>query len=120
MNNVEPNPDYESSHSRAGSEISEMSSASVWLKDLSLGAVLVLTVIGVAYTSYSRRPIVIYWDLLAPLIALVCVAAGWHRASAKRLTLLFNTHADTSLDCVHCRDECPVAVERPKDPRGQC
>jgi hypothetical protein len=80
MNNVEPTPDYEPPHSR---EAGEMSRASVWLKDLSLGAVLVLTVIGVAYTSYSRRPIVVYWDLLAPLIALVCVAAGWHKASAK-------------------------------------
>jgi hypothetical protein len=83
MNNVEPTPDHESSNVRAGSESREMSSAGVWLKDLSLGAVLVLTVIGVAYTSYSRRPIVVYWDLLAPLIALVCVAAGWHKASAK-------------------------------------
>jgi hypothetical protein len=33
--------------------------------------------IGVAYTSFSKQPITGYWEILAPLIALVCVGAGW-------------------------------------------
>ena len=90
MSNVEPRPDDPPSEVRAAGEIGVTAGAIVWLRDLSLGAVLVLTVIGVAYTSYSRRPIAVYWDFLAPLIALVCVAAGWRWASERgaRLQLI--------------------------------
>ncbi len=83
MNNVEPGPDGTPSPNPEVGESRKLPSASVWLRELPLGVVLILTVLGVAYTSYSRRPIVVYWDLLAPLIAVVCVAAGWHSASEK-------------------------------------
>ncbi|MGA2894832.1 MAG: hypothetical protein ABSE22_18360 [Xanthobacteraceae bacterium] len=61
-----------------------------WIWELPFGAVLILTMIGVAYTSFSKQPITGYWELLAPLIALVCVGAGWHRASdsSARLRLI--------------------------------
>jgi hypothetical protein len=51
---------------------------------------LILTVAGVAYTSFSKAPIVGYWEILAPIIALVCVGAGWQEASDKngRLRLI--------------------------------
>ena len=39
--------------------------------------------IGVAYTSFSKQPIVTYWELLAPVIGLVCVGTGWQNASDK-------------------------------------
>jgi hypothetical protein len=42
--------------------------------------VLILTIAGVAYTSFSKTPIVTYWEILAPIIALVCIAAGWQEA----------------------------------------
>jgi hypothetical protein len=45
--------------------------------------VLILTVLGVAYTSLSRQPIVVYWGLLAPIIGVVCVGAGWRNATDK-------------------------------------
>ena len=48
---------------------------SLWLEELPFTAILILTLVGVAYTSFSRRPIVVYWELLAPLIALLCVGA---------------------------------------------
>jgi hypothetical protein len=54
---------------------------SFWIKELPFSAVLVLTLIGVAYTSFSKQPITGYWELLAPLIALVCVSAGWQHAN---------------------------------------
>jgi hypothetical protein len=52
--------------------------------------VLTLTILGVAYTSFSRRPILAYWEVLAPIIGVVCVASGWHNAqdSAARRRLL--------------------------------
>jgi hypothetical protein len=46
--------------------------------------------IGVAYTSFSKQPITGYWEILTPLIALVCVGAGWDGATdnAARMRLI--------------------------------
>jgi hypothetical protein len=51
-----------------------------WLRELPFTLVLILTMIGVAYTSFSKQPITGYWEILAPLIAIVCVGAGWDSA----------------------------------------
>jgi hypothetical protein len=51
-----------------------------WIRELPFSLVLILTLVGVAYTSFSKQPITGYWELLAPLIALVCVGAGWDNA----------------------------------------
>jgi len=53
------------------------------IRELLFAIVLILTIAGVAYTSFSKRPIVAYWEILAPIIALVCVGAGWHEAGDK-------------------------------------
>jgi len=58
--------------------------ASFWIRDLPFTLVLILTIAGVAYTSFSKKPIVGYWEILAPIIALVCVGAGWQEAGDKR------------------------------------
>jgi hypothetical protein len=61
-----------------------------WIRELPFALVLILTTIGVAYTSFSKKPITGYWEILAPLIALVCVGAGWDSAddNSKRLRLI--------------------------------
>jgi len=61
-----------------------------WIRELPFALVLILTTIGVAYTSFSKKPITGYWEVLAPLIALVCVGAGWDSAddNTKRLRLI--------------------------------
>jgi hypothetical protein len=51
-----------------------------WVRELPFSLVLILTLIGVGYTSFSKQPITGFWELLAPLIALVCVGSGWHLA----------------------------------------
>src|SRR5580693_10072272 len=63
---------------------------SFWLKELPFALVLILTTLGVAYTSFTKQPIVGFWELLAPLIALVCVGSGWPSAADRtaRLTLI--------------------------------
>jgi len=63
---------------------------SFWLRELPFSLLLVLTVIGVAYTSFSKQPIILYWEILAPLIGLLCVSAGWQSASdgSARLRLI--------------------------------
>jgi hypothetical protein len=55
----------------------------VWLSELPYGVVLVLTLVGVAYTSITKRPTIGYWEFLAPVTAAVCIWSGWRRAHAK-------------------------------------
>jgi hypothetical protein len=57
---------------------------SFWIRELPFTLVLILTIGGVAYTSFSKQPIVGYWEILAPIVALVCVGAGWQEAGDKR------------------------------------
>jgi hypothetical protein len=45
--------------------------------------VFILTIVGVAYTTFVKRPVVGYWAILAPVIALVCVGAGWRNAGSR-------------------------------------
>jgi hypothetical protein len=52
-----------------------------WLYELPFSLVLVLTIFGVAYETFSRQPIRQYWEILAPLLVLVCIADGWHNAA---------------------------------------
>jgi hypothetical protein len=54
-----------------------------WLRDLPYGLVLILTLFGVAYMSFSRQPMIGYWEFLAPVIGLVCVGSGWPQAHDK-------------------------------------
>ena len=54
---------------------------SFWIRELPFSLVLILTTVGVAYTSFSKQPITGYWELLAPLIALVCIGSGWDSAT---------------------------------------
>ena len=64
---------------------------SLWVRELPFTLVLILTVLGVAYTSFSKQPIVGYWEVLAPIIGLVCVAYGWRSANDRfeRLWLIW-------------------------------
>jgi hypothetical protein len=54
---------------------------SFWIRELPFSLVLILTTVGVAYTSFSKQAITGYWEILAPLIALVCIGAGWESAT---------------------------------------
>src|SRR5262249_2844598 len=60
------------------------------LRDLLVTIVRILTIAGVAYTTFSKQPMVIYWEILAPIIGVVCVGAGWQEAGDKtgRLRLI--------------------------------
>ncbi len=67
------------------------SRTSLYLKELPFSLVLILTTLGVAYTSVAREPIVRFWEVLAPLIALVCIGSGWQNAhdEGARLKLIW-------------------------------
>jgi hypothetical protein len=51
--------------------------ARFWLRELPYIVVLVLTILGVAYTSVSHQPLIGYWEFLAVATGLVCVTTGW-------------------------------------------
>ncbi|HLH95130.1 MAG TPA: hypothetical protein VKW08_08425 [Xanthobacteraceae bacterium] len=53
---------------------------SFWLRELPYIVVLALTLFGVAYASFSRQPMVGYWEFLAPVIGLPCIIIGWPHA----------------------------------------
>jgi Flp pilus assembly protein TadB len=61
--------------------------SSLWVRELPFSLVLILTILGVAYTSFSRQPIIGYWEILAPIIGVMCVATGWHNATDKAARL---------------------------------
>jgi hypothetical protein len=65
------------------SKLHKLKHVSFWVQELPFTLVLILTLGGVAYTSFSKAPITGYWELLAPLIALVCVGSGWKNATDK-------------------------------------
>ena len=60
---------------------------SFWIRELPFSLVLILTLLGVAYTSFLKQPIMGYWELLAPVIGLVCVGSGWSSANDKNARL---------------------------------
>lgn len=68
-------------------EVPQRRHAGFWIRELPFTIVLVLTIAGVAYTSFSKTPIVTYWEILAPVIALVCIGAGWQEAGDKSARL---------------------------------
>src|ERR1700738_1191307 len=53
--------------------------------------VLILALFGVAYTSFSKTPITIYWVVLAPFIGIICVVTRWRDAENReqRLRLIW-------------------------------
>lgn len=62
-----------------------------WLRDLPYALLLVLTLFGVGYMSFARQPMIGYWELLAPVIGLVCIWSGWPNAHdrAARIRLIW-------------------------------
>ena len=40
---------------------------------------LLMAVLGIAYTSFTGRPIFLYWGILGPIYGAICVAIGWRR-----------------------------------------
>jgi hypothetical protein len=49
--------------------------------------VLILTLLGVAYTSFTRRPTTGYWEFLVPVMGVVCIWSGWRYAHDKMAQL---------------------------------
>lgn len=70
------------SHTLA-SELSRLNPRGFLLMEWPYLLVLILALSGVAYTSFSRSPITIYWIVLAPLIGVICVVTRWRGAESR-------------------------------------
>jgi len=81
MTSAEPGPHEGSSSGPHVSTSRPAEQLNFFMRELPFTGVLLLTIGGVAYTSFSKKPIVGYWEILAPIIALVCIGYGWHDAT---------------------------------------
>ena len=61
--------------------------ARLWLKELPYIVVLALTILGVAYTSVSRQPLIGYWQFLALAMGAVCIGTGWFHSETSQARL---------------------------------
>jgi hypothetical protein len=67
----------------AQSPLAQSRKARLWLRELPYIIVLVLTLLGVAYTSISHQPLIGYWEFLSLAMGVVCVGTGWLHAQSK-------------------------------------
>ena len=64
-----------------------LATANIWLRELPYAVVLILTLLGVAYTSFTKRPTTGYWEFLVPVTGVVCIWSGWRYAHGKKAQL---------------------------------
>jgi len=57
--------------------------ADLLFKEFPYGLAMLLTLLGVAYTSFSKQPIIAYWEVLTPIIGAACILTGWHEAETR-------------------------------------
>lgn len=55
--------------------------APFWLRELPYLAILALTALGAGFFRMTGRAAVHYWDAVAVLIAVICIAVGWQHAA---------------------------------------
>lgn len=49
------------------------------LRDSPYLFMLLIAMLGIAYTSFTGKPILLYWGILGPVYGAICVAIGWRR-----------------------------------------
>ena len=58
------------------------------IDDLPYAAIIAFALIGISWTSISRTPSTTYWVVLTPVIAIICIVAGWrHTESGERVAM---------------------------------
>ena len=71
-------------------DIDHESRPSRFLRALPYLIILILTLVGVAYTSINKKPLIYYWEALAVLTGILCVVSGWpHAGKDGRVRLIW-------------------------------
>jgi hypothetical protein len=65
----------------------QLPTSRIWLKELPYVGVLILTLLGVAYTSFTKRPTTGYWEFLVPVTGVVCIWSGWRYTDDRKAQL---------------------------------
>jgi hypothetical protein len=65
----------------------QLPTSRIWLKELPYVGVLILTLLGVAYTSFTKRPTTGYWEFLVPVTGVVCIWSGWRYTEDRKAQL---------------------------------
>ncbi len=81
MSNAESDPQAAQSRDPQVGTSGNVPRVSFWIRELPYSLAFILTILGVAYTTFTKHPVMGYWALLAPVIGAVCVSAGWRHAS---------------------------------------
>ena len=74
---------FEADEAATPDAASKRQSSPLWIDELPFISMLVLTLGGAAYASLSPGPSLTFWQILAPVFAVFCIAAGWRRAKTK-------------------------------------
>ncbi|HWJ17688.1 MAG TPA: hypothetical protein VNR65_03065 [Geobacterales bacterium] len=45
--------------------------------------ILIFTLVGVAYTSINKKPLILYWEILAVFTGVLCVVGGWRHTQSR-------------------------------------
>jgi len=45
---------------------------------------LLLSFAGIAYTTFAQQSSVLYWEILVPIFAVICIVTGWYAAYDRR------------------------------------
>jgi len=45
---------------------------------------LLLSFAGIAYTTFAQQSSVLYWEILVPIFAMICIVTGWYAAYDRR------------------------------------
>src|SRR5215472_4667062 len=84
------------------------------LREWSYLLILALALFGIAFTSFSKTPTMIYWMVLAPFIGIICVCSRWKTAENRdqRLRLVWTQALHWSAVLVAMRLMFIADVER--------
>ena len=53
-------------------------------RELPFLAMLLLSFAGIAYTTFAQQSSVLYWEILVPIFAVICIVTGWYAAYDRR------------------------------------
>lgn len=69
-----------SSSAEYDDDVAEGGKSSRLLSFLPYLLILALTLVGVGYTSIAKKPLVVYWEVLAVITGVLCIVSGWPHA----------------------------------------
>ena len=110
MANADQHPQAPPSGAPHVNPVHQSPQLSFWIRELPFSLVLILTIGGVAYTSFSKHPILIYWGIYTDLRP--CLRLVWMAKRRQLQSTAADSYAVTALDRVPACDEHGVLGKR--------